>query len=164
MTCKIFLDSATTVGHSLRAACDECYEEYRKRTDNHHLMNVVNVVYGSSVTFEPYVNTRNERVIYQDLYMQGRDIVRRSFLWRRGCVDVRAKRNVCWQFDLERLRQFRWRQLTLKKDVDSMMISGFDWGRIRQFQWRQLFSGRNKSRLFFLPVCYLLLGKDGLEV
>ena len=66
-------------------------------------------------------------------------------------MDVRAKRNVCWQFDLERLRQFRWRQLTLKKDVDSMMISGFDWGRIRQFQWRQLFSGRNKSRLF-LPV------------
>ena len=71
MTCKIFFDSATTVGHSLRAACDECYEEYRKRTDNHHLMNVVNVVYGSSVAFEPYVNTRNERVIYQDLYMQG---------------------------------------------------------------------------------------------
>ena len=68
---KFFLDSATTVGHSLRAACDECYGEYRKRTDNHHLMNVVNVVYGSSVTFEPYVNTRNERVIYQDLYMQG---------------------------------------------------------------------------------------------
>ena len=79
----------------------------------------------------------------------GRDIVRRSFLWRRGFVDFRAKRNICWQFDLERLHQFRWRQLTLKKDVDSMMISGFDWGRIRQFQWRQLFSGRNKSRLFF---------------
>ena len=55
----------------MRAPCDECYEEYRKRTDNHHLMNVVNVVYASSVTFEPYVNTRNERVIYQDLYMQG---------------------------------------------------------------------------------------------
>ena len=31
MTCKIFFDSATTVGHSLRAACDGCYEEYRKR-------------------------------------------------------------------------------------------------------------------------------------
>ena len=38
-------------------------------------------------------------------------------------MDVRAKRNICRQFDLERLRQFRWRQLTLKKD--SMSISGF---------------------------------------
>ena len=46
----------------------------------------------------------------------GRDIVWRSFLWRRGCADVRAKRNICWQFDLERLRQFRWRQLTLNDD------------------------------------------------
>ena len=66
-----FFDSATTVGHSLRAACDECYEEYCKRTDNHHLMNIVNVVYGSSVAFEPFVNTRNERVFYQDLYRHG---------------------------------------------------------------------------------------------
>ena len=73
MTCKIFFDSATTVGHSLRAACDECYEEYRKRTDNHYLVNVVYgsyVVYGSSVAFEPRVNTQNGRVFYQDLYRQ----------------------------------------------------------------------------------------------
>ena len=74
------------------------------------------------------------------------------------------KRNVCWQFDLERLRQFRWRQLTLKKDVDStLMISGFDWGRIRPFQWRQLFSGRNESSLFFYR-CVIFWGKHGLEV
>ena len=130
-------------------------------------MNVVNVVYVSSVTFEPYVNTRNVLFIKICICKAfGRDIVRRSFLWGRGCVDVRAKKkNVCWQFDLERLRKFRWRQLTLKKDVDSaLMISGFDWGRIRQFQWRQLFSGRNKIRLFFLLVCYLFLGKHGFEV
>ena len=34
-------------------------------------MNIVNVVYGSSVAFEPFVNTRNERVFYQDLYRHG---------------------------------------------------------------------------------------------
>ena len=70
---NFFFDSATTVGHSLRAACDGCYEEYRKRTDNHYLVNVVYgsyVVYGSSVAFEPRVNTQNERVFYQDLHRQ----------------------------------------------------------------------------------------------